>query len=85
MPMLDVVFDRGVFRPVKPVVLPDRYPSMVFFDEPPAKEEPPPLPVAAVPNRLAPVVPDLDDYPDLEDEDINVALAYAIEAPPTPR
>ena len=27
----------------------------------------------------------LDDYPDLEDEDINVALAYATEAPPTPR
>ena len=63
MPAIAAVFEKGVFRPLKPVVLPDQYPSEVVFDDPPAKAEPP---VAECPELPAPVYPEV--YPDLGED-----------------
>ncbi len=78
MPLAPAVYHKGNVRLLHPVVLPDDHPMTVFYDEPAAKTELQPLPAAEVPNRPAPVVPDLDDYPDLGED------TYEYTAPPKP-
>ncbi len=69
MPAIAAVFEKGVFRPLKPVVLPDQYPSEVIFDDPHVKAEPlvaECAPLAECPELPAPVYPEV--YPDLGED-----------------
>lgn len=62
---IDGEFVKGVFRPLKPVVLPERYPSKIVYDEPPATAETP-APAVEVPEMPAPTYP--EEYPDLGED-----------------
>lgn len=66
---IDGEFVKGVFRPLKPVVLPERYPSKIIYDEPPATAEIPTPEVPdqpEIPRHQAPVYPEV--YPDLGED-----------------
>jgi len=77
MPVLDAVCRKGIVCLPQSLTLPDEYPVKVSFDEPSAA---PPTgaegPKPALATRPAPVVPDLDDYPDLGED------TYEYVAPP---
>jgi hypothetical protein len=77
MPVLNTVIRKGTVCLPRTLSLPDDHPVTVFYDEPAAKVEPPKsAPVAEISQRQAPVVPDLDDYPDLGED------TYEHVAPP---
>ncbi len=76
MPVLDGVYRKGSICLPQALTLPDDHPVKVFFDEP--TTTPSPAPAAEIPQRPAPVVTDLDDYPDLGED------TYEYVAPPKP-
>ena len=78
--VIDGVFEKGLFRPLKPVVLPERYPSKIVYDEPPAPAHPsPPTSASPAPAELPKKPPPAvypEEYPDLGED------TYEYVAPP---